>query len=141
MNSNEIRIGNFVDIINRHYEVHLPYGYIKKVGRIEFFKVDLYEWDQSFAVQPEPINTDISDLSPIPLTVEWLIKFGFVSIGQDIKKLTKGNFVEIVVYPTLNRVEINQNTDLISLDVNLKYVHHLQNLYFALTGEELTIKE
>ena len=25
-------------------------------------------------------------------------------------------------------------------NINIKYVHQLQNLYFALTGEELTIK-
>jgi hypothetical protein len=28
-----------------------------------------------------------------------------------------------------------------SKNLNIKYVHQLQNLYFALTGEELTIKE
>jgi hypothetical protein len=26
------------------------------------------------------------------------------------------------------------------LDIEIKYVHQLQNLYFALTGEELEIK-
>ena len=77
---------------------------------------------------------------PIPLTEEWLLKFGFTRHHDDyyndivfIKNVVNNYEFEWGVYPiTLNGgIQIN-NRKL------LKYVHQLQNLYFALTGEELT---
>jgi hypothetical protein len=65
---------------------------------------------------------DINSLKPIPLTEEWLLKLGFVWV-EDIKIL-KGYLDDYI--------DGNSNTQ-------LKYVHQLQNLYFALTGEELTL--
>lgn len=77
MKATELRIGNLVDVINRSREVHLPLNTIKKVGRIEFFKVDIYEPDKHFATQSEKREVDIKDLSPIPLTEELIIRLGF----------------------------------------------------------------
>lgn len=51
-------------------------------------------------------------LKPIPLTEEWLSRFG---------------------------LNDNQHTR-ITIPRNIKYVHQLQNLFFALTGEELVLK-
>ena len=62
----------------------------------------------------------INEVKPIPLTEEWLLKFGFIWDG-DIKIL-KGYLNDYV----------DGNGE-----ARLKYVHQLQNLYFALTGEEL----
>lgn len=70
----------------------------------------------------------LSNIEPIPLTEEWLIKFGF-SVYKHGAEL--GNFS---ILKLLNPIEYN------CLGVNLKYVHQLQNLYFCLCGEELTIK-
>jgi hypothetical protein len=74
---------------------------------------------------------------PIPLTAEWLERFGFV----------KGN-----QFPY-----IDLNTGWFCLDENsgyyrlalpndnignqFRYVHQLQNLYYCLTGTELTLKD
>lgn len=70
----------------------------------------------------------------IPLSEEWLIKFG------------------VETWIIGNRFEIRRNFDE-SFTVygwsggesmfitHLKYVHQLQNLFFSLTGEELTIKQ
>jgi hypothetical protein len=84
---------------------------------------------------------DISDLfydpiddyySPIPLTEEWLLRFGFYKdTNYYTNHLIETSFM-------FKRTMIHQ-----SGEVNVKYleyVHQLQNLYFALTGEELTIK-
>lgn len=62
---------------------------------------------------------------PIPLTEEWLLKFGF-------KKGERGWF------KTLDKnLKFNLYT---YRDKELyRYVHQLQNLYFALTNEELKI--
>ena len=68
----------------------------------------------------------MADLIPIPLTKEWLVKFGF-------ENKTK-TFV-------LNNISIKQQTKgyFFYLSMMIQHVHQLQNLYFALTGEELKI--
>ena len=52
-------------------KIHLPIGIVKKIGRIEFFQVQLYEPYEPFATQGKCIECDVCDLSPIPLTEEW----------------------------------------------------------------------
>ena len=80
---------------------------------------------------------------PIPLTEEWLVKFGW---GKDTEydntyldnTSLKHN---IMIYDTLNKVfMLETNSDTIEFN-HIKYVHQLQNLYHALTGNELEIKE
>ena len=79
---------------------------------------------------------DYSVIKPIPLSEEWLINFGFENIdtnvngGDNYWGLSRPDFI-------LNRSfqSFQMNTG-----VDLEHVHQLQNLYFALTGEELTIK-
>lgn len=86
-------------------------------------------------------------LKPIELTEELLIKFGF--------KKRKGVYSLQILDNQYIRCSLNKNklslcldeycqiynerTDIISLK-SIKYVHQLQNLYFALTGKELTLK-
>jgi hypothetical protein len=73
------------------------------------------------------------EFSGIPLTEEWLIEFGFkcksYGYGKDEWKQWK-----------FNGYSLNGFTCIMS-GVELKHVNQLQNLYFALTSEELTIKE
>jgi len=107
-----------------------------------------------------PSNTDSvfmvgGQWSPIPLTEEWLVKFGF-----DKKNLTHRSDGSIskdmfVKYPAIVGVNKLNEGDTpfrfcraIPSEMNgynffsfIKYVHQLQNLYFALTGEELTTIE
>ena len=72
---------------------------------------------------------------PIPLTEEWLLKFGF--------KKGEGGYIDRTFF--LNGVIcvfiINSSFNFYYKNILLKSVHQLQNLYFALTGEELTIKD
>ena len=81
-------------------------------------------------------------IEPIPLTEEWLIKFGFRYYNN-----------HIYVFPNNDSLRLwgfswNVQQYLMGLDEfvdiptpSIKYVHQLQNLYFALAGEELTIKD
>jgi hypothetical protein len=88
---------------------------------------------------------DILDLSddpqddfyqPIPLTEEWLLKFGFEKNKNNRFVLLTGD-VDILFTEDLD----GWVCDGINFSVNcLSYVHQLQNLYFALTGEELEMK-
>ncbi len=78
----------------------------------------------------------------IPLTEEWLLKFGFEK-GYDAN-----NTIDTWMIFTLKahlfdlkctKPELTFSTG--TLHFNPKFVHQLQNLYFALTGEELKLKE
>ena len=90
---------------------------------------------------------------PIPLTEEWLLKFGFkcVHIKNIHYTVNDPNGVaelhKISIFPTVNNQwhiafsdELNGYKDYIPT-TKISHVHQLQNLYFALTGEELTIKK
>lgn len=73
---------------------------------------------------------------PILLTEEWLLKFGFEEVELSIpRKWNNKKFRIRENHP--NRYFVSYKYG----HVELIHVHQLQNLYFALTGEELTIKE
>lgn len=79
---------------------------------------------------------------PIPLTEEWLLKFGFEkNFNNFYEKLInkdEDDFIgKLTDYGFAYYIDKKDNYPLIYI----KYVHQLQNLYFALTSEELTIKE
>jgi hypothetical protein len=75
-------------------------------------------------------------VKPIPLTEEWLLKFGFIRKHFDMKikglKLTAST--RIIASDKLSAFH-HKKVGFISS------VHQLQNLYFALTGEELTLNK
>jgi len=85
-----------------------------------------------------------TDIKPIPLTEEWLLKFGFEKrTGKYI-----GNCWAFGINPRTEDYlialeQINENQDFFYQNsfFDIKSVHQLQNLYFALTGEELSIVE
>ena len=124
MKASELRIGNYVKFDNHEDE------YYKVSG------CDISE-----------LSDELIDLnaSPIPLTEEWLLKFGFIRHHYDyandviyIKNIADNEIdnaeFEWGVYPN----ELGSGIQ-IKNRKSLKYVHQLQNLYFALTGEELIL--
>ncbi|HNP08162.1 MAG TPA: hypothetical protein PKN99_11085 [Cyclobacteriaceae bacterium] len=72
------------------------------------------------------------ELKPIRLTPEWLEKFGFEK--ERINVYWKDP-MRLVIFPDGLLYLANQR------HVNIYYVHQLQNLYFALTGNELTLND
>lgn len=83
-------------------------------------------------------------LHPIPLTEEWLVKFGFERTEDEIHgEITWDYQRDIDSHECW--AEWNERGQLEGVIVDcvnrlIKYVHELQNLYFALTGEELELK-
>lgn len=68
-------------------------------------------------------------IEPIPLTEEWLVKFGFDKVGNSFFKGLEifeddGNFF----YGLRDEGQ---------MDLHIKYVHQLQNFWYALINEEL----
>ena len=75
-------------------------------------------------------------IKPIPLTEEWLLKFGFK------KNLNSNDIIYyILAGECLLEYNLTHNFADIDLFIDIKYVHQLQNLYFALTNEELTYEQ
>ena len=75
----------------------------------------------------------ISLFKPIPLTEEWLLKFSFKKELDNFYRKNGSHFIEVLFYDEGFQV----TSQFVCLD-HIKYVHQLQNLYHALTGEELT---
>ena len=84
-----------------------------------------------------------NDFNPIPLTEEWLLKFGFDFIDDGWASIkTKKRFINLEISLKGKRTILYNKRTIEFIDVvHIKYIHQLQNLYFALTGMELTIKK
>ena len=121
--ANELRIGNLVNS--------------KNDGIISITNIS----EKSVAVSEAHCynHIPVEFISPIPLTEEWLLKFGF--------KKRKNRHL----FHWENKIVISEYKDEfenffypktgydIRFSNEIKYVHQLQNLYFALTGAELTV--
>lgn len=79
-----------------------------------------------------------TNINPIPLTEEWLLKFGFVYQGGEGYLLEDGG---IRIYASLRNDWMIYNSRHIENSKGVRYVHELQNLCFALFRKELTIKQ
>lgn len=75
---------------------------------------------------------DESGYESIQLTEEWLLKFEF-------EKIEQGFVNQICLYSGNDCFNYNVSFFEHHNLITIKYVHQLQNLYFALTGEELKI--
>lgn len=98
---------------------------------------------QEIVELPLPENCTEENTNPIPLTEEWLFKFGFeyYPSKRENRAFRKGK-LQIVL--SGNYIYPNGRTYYKSwciIESQPKTVHQLQNLYFALTGEELTLNK
>ncbi len=122
MKAQDLRIGNLV--YDKHYNLMEVVSLDSRQGYGNVYK-DAYGTSSGGVIKP------------IPLTEEWLIKMGFEKIGTNYEKdwlLLHGNIKTGTVDFLLNEPKTGKYKATI-----LMYLHQLQNLYFALTGEELTI--
>lgn len=94
------------------------------------------------------IECEIILATPIPLTEEWLLKFGFKLAGD----FTNTRVLNVVKHAyDCSEIRYSPNEGLLRFSNGgikgstiipyVKHVHQLQNLYFALTGEELTLNQ
>ena len=120
MKTNELRIGNLV-------------YFNDKVVNITIGDFHIIEKESKF-------------FKPIPLTEEWLLKFGF----EKDDNFGNWHLNHLEIYKKdLSVIGIDNKgniywyfyaaDDYYSWTQKLDYVNQLQNLYFALTGKELTI--
>ena len=107
MKATELRIGNYIDYTTEREIVTMQTTY-------EYIRL---------------IHNGNKNFKPIPLTEEWLLKFGFEYVNHTFrhhKFCINLHENELYVLTETHRVYI-------------QHVHQLQNLYFALTNEELIL--
>lgn len=118
MKANELRVGNWVN--NNEEDYQITSATIAQLERGD--------------------STAIA----IPLTEEWLIKFGFEKTYDEFVYDKANLRIEYIIWaddePEWKLKRFYGNTFSSHSTIKTNYVHQLQNLYFALTGEELTIK-
>ena len=129
MEAKELRIGNYVK------------DHLDRVQKVSETRSDAYICYLSNGTK---LKYKLNTTKPIPLTEDWLLKFGFeekCSIKNrfinraDFELEFQGDKVAYCVWGGEDAPHLTQFFG------HCKYVHQLQNLYFALTGEELTIKQ
>lgn len=117
MNVNELRIGNLV----YHKDNPLP----QKVDGIDLYKIQS-EYISEYSMPDH--------FKPIPIVEELLLKFGFTKNEHDLT-LDNG-YVLFRFFPLVRGFEIVIEGQALPL-YKYYYIHQIQNIYFALTGEEL----
>jgi hypothetical protein len=131
MKARELRIGNFIDyektthIVQSLDRWHINSYWIKDVEGEELYR------------------HPISQTEPIPLTEEWLLKLGFefdvkieYAIGIESVRYYKLNSIKIGIEESGKMEWYHSYQQAI---VKLRYVHQLQNLFYSLTGTELSL--
>lgn len=114
MKANELRIGNYI-------------SYNSATGG----------WWQERQVHPSDFDKTCAgtllceNFMPVKLTQEWLIRFGFLEI-------VSGQWIHYDNQCYLRKIIGGYEFDTPNYKPVIKYVHQLQNLVFALSGEELT---
>jgi hypothetical protein len=123
INANELRIGNYIFIANSH-PIVLVDAIINDPFELYVKDLDGIYIDYDYSLYAEPI----------PLTEEWLFRLGFNKYGDWFCEMNVNINISLVHKKTF----IGQDCE---VEIkNITTVHQLQNLYFALTGEELQIK-
>ncbi len=98
--------------------------------------------------------------SPTPIAEEWLLKLGLVNLGNHninqyesevryvAKKFIEKSYDFEVCFATSTyggepyySIRIRIDNEHVSLYCKLEFIHQLQNIFYALTGEELTLIE
>ena len=103
----------------------LMIGSITKQGVVT--DIFLGDDDVYFVSTDKISDREIDYFDSIPLTEEWLIK---LNVPQWFVAHIGGYSLDYFINTSLSQLGY----------LELKHVHQLQNLYFALTNEELTIK-
>lgn len=99
-------------------------------------EIEVFSINESGCVYDENIDEHWGEnLKGVPLTEEWLVKFGFRHAGNGFYDLI-GKHVSLA---NIGNEYFRSGFKGKSIK-NIYHVHDLQNLYHSLTGEELTIK-
>lgn len=121
--ANELRIGNWAESKGKFVQVnYMSYPMGDEQNRVVSF------YPNTKGHQDD--HNNLNNLNPIPITSEIL---------ESCKVMYKHFADRFYIRIVSGGISIGQRTKGIKYLRNIKYVHQLQNIYFALTGEELEI--
>ena len=136
----ELRIGNFIGMNLEEYPNNfftaLEIGETMKVyeGLITLKGAAIKRVETSFMY--------VDDFEPIPLNEDWLVKLGFTKERNSIDSADLFIKKDIVFVLTGEHYTVSWNSVTINLiPAKVKFVHELQNLFYCLTGTELTLTD
>lgn len=153
MKAEELRIGNYVNIKDWQDEISFFGEFDISQDQLDNLinKGDGYVIVKSIGYDVELVaygcNIDFyayNEIEPIPLTKEWLLKLGFEKsdiTGFDMCFINN-NINRYVIQKMCDKwtLFIRIDNDNLELLLGFDHVHQLQNLYYALTKEELKLK-
>lgn len=133
INPKELRIGNIIYCITNKLNVVVQWPHPAQV-------VINVQWPDGGGC--EHVHADLEECVPIPLTSEWLGRCGFTKQGDGSFYIQVGNtlYLEFDNDLSCSIIPETWSGSAVYTFADISHLHQLQNLYFALTGEELTIK-
>ena len=125
MKANEIRIGNWFKFTGKELPTHI-------------LDNEIFQWDLDCWNYENEGGNLLQNIEAIPLTEEWLLKFGFKKniVWEYYTHLSFRSgtyFVEESEWPIYGDFD-----ECVYIRLP-EYIHHLQNLCFALIGNELIV--
>ena len=126
INEKELRIGNWV---------------ISPFKKYKYVQVSMICISGIIGVKPFKISVSFHrKLAPIPLNPEILEKCGFEKCKNGIELICFNECNNIIIASLFTGLPLTLEIDGTRFPLyHIKYLHQLQNLYFALTGKELTV--
>lgn len=134
MKLNEIRKGNIV-YTTSSTATYGPNPVL--VVDIDADHVSYVSEKHQYFCELKPFRIIPKKIIPIPLSSSWLEGFGFTD-----SRITLPSESELEVCLDSNTYSIhpfNSENELIDSGININNVHELQNLYHAITGDELNL--
>ncbi len=130
LTSAELRIGNYLCYTNdSDWKMMVQ---VVTIGKDFFYA----EWDEIYP----PLKCDTYE--PIEITFELLTKIGFIDTANNGwgARLELNSTDELAWYKQDHSLRFQTKGSGFTRDFNVKYIHQLQNLFFVITGKELTFK-
>lgn len=150
MEAKKLRIGNLVHPLRNNGGITLPQTLIVlEMISLDYPKSKVCPITDNILELPKTPEFETNMLSPIPLNRAWFQKFGFHESNGFWIDLTT-HYLEMIstiedngisyYYPAYVEVGELSSTPEQRVSLNrIRYVHELQNLFFALTGRELEL--
>ena len=122
-------------------------NYVKRKGEYSNMQIEYFEKKIIF-FKGYHYGRYLAEIEPIQLSKEWLDKFGFTF--NDYKKGYCGKDIKGSDFPLVTPENINHSGEgfrfvyeigRVCKYIEIKHVHQLQNLFYALTDEDLNIVE
>jgi hypothetical protein len=123
--ASESRLGNLVEFEGRVFQIDSISDSLPTLNTPEF-GIGVVDWN---------------NIKPIELTPDWLLRLGFEGDDDGEEFYHKDSELFGVQFCLFEKEDVTHVWDGAFTEAPIKYVHQLQNLFFALTGQELILKE